>query len=223
MARSNSGYIGPYILPSDISAVSGIHSLAAQQQLQGSSRWNSVYENLSTSLSLTGNLTATYANPTSVSIFKTSGGSAWDNSARGTVGYTAPCTIEFNKLADAGDNSVSYAMIGWNEDPTANNSYDTLDYAAYPYATSSYSVYHNGTNISPLVSSWSTAQKWYVVYTTAGHIKHYNGSTLMYNQTGYGAGKTVYFDTSFYAVNAVYGGFSNIRILRKEWNGTAYI
>lgn len=178
------------------------------------------YEILSYTLS--GNLTLTGGGTDSVSIFKTSGSNSWDNHAYSTSGFTAPCTIEFNKLAGAGDNGVSYAMIGWNEDPTANASYTTLDYASYPYDTNGYYIYHNGSGINPGVT-WNSSLKLYVVYTTDGYIKHYNGSTLLYTSPLYGTGKTVYVDSSFYSPNATYGGFSNIRVVRKAWNGTAYI
>ena len=49
---------------------------------------------------------------------------------------------------------------------------------------------------------------------------HYNGPTLLYS-VNYGSA-TVYLDTSFYAVNNIYGGFSNIRVIKKAWNGTGY-
>ena len=35
--------------------------------------------------------------------------------------------------------------------------------------------------------------------------------------------KTVYVDTSFYHTNHIYGGFSNVRVAKKAWNGTAYV
>jgi hypothetical protein len=176
------------------------------------------YVNLSFTAS--GNLTVTGAGTSTVSIFKTSGGAAWDNTAYSTTAFTAPCTIEFNKQADAGDNGVSYAMIGWNEDPTTNSSYTKLDYASYPFQTNGYYVYHNGSQINPSVT-WSTANKFYIVYTTDGYIKHYNGSTLLYS-VNYGAGKTVYLDSAYYSPNATYGGFSNIRVIESAWDGSSY-
>jgi hypothetical protein len=111
-------------------------------------------------------------------------------------------------------------MIGWNEDPTTNASYDTIDYASYPYQTNGYQVYHNGSQIVPGVT-WSTANKFYIVYGTDGYIRHYNGSTLLYS-VNYGTGKTVYVDSSYYSVNGTYGGFSNIKVIRSAWNGSVY-
>lgn len=176
------------------------------------------YETLTYTAS--GNLTVTDNGTDTVSIFKTSGSSAWDNQAYTTTSFTAPCTIEFNKQAGATDNGVSYAMIGWNEDPTTNASYTSLDYASYPFQTNGYYVYHNGSQINPSVT-WSTANKFYIVYDTDGYIRHYNGSTLLYS-VNYGTGKTVYVDSSFYSVNSTYGGFSNIKVIKDSWDGTSY-
>lgn len=180
---------------------------------------NFKYETLTYTTSA--NLTVTGNGTNSVNIFKTSGSNAWDNHAYTTTAFTAPCTIEFNKQAGATDNGVSYAMIGWNVDPTTNASYDTIDYASYPYATNNYQVYHNSSLVQN-GGTWSTSSKFYVVYGTDGFIRHYNGSTLLYS-VNYGTGKTVYVDSSFYSVNATFGGFSNIRVCRSAWNGTQYV
>ena len=165
-------------------------------------------------------LTATY-NGSVVSIFKTSGSSAWDKQAYSLTPFTAPCTIEFNKLAGATDNGVSYAMIGWNADPTTDASYTSIDWASYPYRTDTYSVYHNGSQVL-FSGAWDPAKRFYIVYDTDGYIRHYNGSTLLasFNK---GTGQTVYVDSSFYAVSGIYGGFSNIRVIKRSWNGTRYV
>ena len=172
---------------------------------------------------LSGNLTATNNGTDTVDIFKTSGSNSWDNHAYSDLSFTAPCTIEFNKQAGTSDNGVSYAMIAWNEDPTTNASYTSLDHASYPYRTDTYSVYDNGTGVTPSPGgSWSTSETFYLVYNTDGTIKHYNGSTLLHS-VAYGTGKTVYVDTSFYSPNSTYGGFSNIKVIGRAWNGTAYV
>ena len=171
---------------------------------------------------LSGNLTATNNGTDTVDIFKTSGSNSWNNHAYSDLSFTAPCTIEFNKQAGISDNGASYAMIAWNEDPLTNASYTSLDHASYPYRTGAYSVYNNGSAVTPSPGgSWSTAETFYIVYNTDGTIKHYNGSTLLHS-VSYGAGKTVYVDTSFYSPNATYGGFSNIKVIERAWNGTAY-
>lgn len=160
---------------------------------------------------------------TNVSAFKSSGSFAWDAHIYSLAPFTAPCTLEFNKWSASNDNGRSYAMIGWNTDPTTDASYTSLDYCSYPYATSSYSVYNNGTSITPLVSVWSRTTKFYIVYGSDGFIRHFNGSTQMYNVNWGNSTTTFYIDSSFYAVGPMFGGFSNIRAIKREWNGTRYI
>ena len=169
---------------------------------------------------LDSDLTLTEIDDSTVNIFKTSGSNAWGTQAYSLTPFIAPCTIEFNKQAGSSDNGLSYAMIAWNEDPTANASYTTLDHASYPYQTNAYSVYNNGSQVLS-TGSWSTSEKFYIVYNTDGTIKHYNGSNLLYS-VSYGTGKTVYVDTSFYSNNSTYGGFSNIKVSRRAWNGFEY-
>jgi hypothetical protein len=176
------------------------------------------YENLTYSFS--SNLTVTNNGTDKVSIFKTSGTFSWDTQAYSLTPFTAPCTIEFNKQAESYDNGLSYAMIGWNADPLTNASYDSIDYASYPFRSDNYQVYHNASQ-AHASGSWSTTDKFYVVYSTDGTIKHYNGSTLLYS-VYYGTGNVVYVDSSFYSPSSTFGGFSNIRVIRYEWDGTSY-
>jgi hypothetical protein len=177
------------------------------------------YDNLTFVLS--DNLTATNNGTSSVDIFKTSGTSAWNNHAYIAAPYTAPCTIEFNKQAASNDNGVSYAMISWNEDPTTDANYTSLDWASYPYRQDIYSVYHNGSQVL-FSGAWSASSKLYIVYGTDGFIRHFNGSTQLYSVST-GTGRTVYVDSSFYSVNATFGGFSGIRVIKAAWNGSAYV
>jgi hypothetical protein len=169
-----------------------------------------------------GNLTITGNGTRCVNIFKTGGSSSWDTQAYILQGFTAPCTIEFNKMAavPSGDNGVSYCMIGWNIDPTTDASYSSIDHASYPFTINNYHMYNNGSGIA-LGSTWDPSKKFYIVYAANGFTYHYNGSTLLYSANR-GTGSTVYLDTSFYSVNNIYGGFSNIRIIKKAWNGTSY-
>jgi hypothetical protein len=167
-------------------------------------------------ISLTGN------GSTNVDAFKTSGSFAWDAQAYSLTPFTAPCTIEFNKWSANNDNGRSYAMIGWNTDPTTNPSYDTLDYASYPYAMSNYQVYNNGTLVHNS-GTWSRTLKFYIVYGTDGFIRHYNGSTELYSVNWGNATTTFYVDSSIYAVGSTFAGFSNIRVIKMSWNGTRYI
>lgn len=178
-----------------------------------------VYETL-TFTGISGTLTVTGNGTNSVNIFKTSGSAAWDSQAYSNVGFTAPCTLEFNKLADATDNGASYSMIGLDPAPATDANYTAIDHASHPYFTNSYYVYDNGvvSNYGP----WSTSSKFYLVFSADGSIKHYNGSTLLY--TGAGTpGATRFIDSSFYSVNGTFGGFSNIRLTKNIWDGTKYV
>lgn len=168
----------------------------------------------------TSNVTLTNNGTQDVTMFKTADNNSWNGEVRSTVAFTAPCTIEFSKQAAATDNAASYAMIGWNQDPTANTSYTSLDYCAYPYTSNTYSVYHNGTQVH-FSGVWDVNQRFYVVYDTDGFIRHYNGSTLLYS-VSYGQNIPVYVDSSFYSVNSTFGGFSNVKVTRSSWNGTTY-
>lgn len=195
-----------------------INASARAYGFRSASSSTATYDTLNFTAS--GNLTVTNNGTSNVNIFKTSGGFSWDNQAYITTPYTAPCTIEFNKQAISGDNGLSYAMIGWNADPTSDASYSSIDHASYPYSTSGYYIYNNGSGSGPY-AGWSTASKFYLVYSTDGYFRHYNGSTLLYS-VNYGIGNTVYIDSSFYSVDGTYGGFSNLRIIKSAWNGTSY-
>jgi hypothetical protein len=153
-------------------------------------------------------------------MYKSGGGYGWDTQAYCLKAFMAPCTIEFNKLAGSSDNSYSYSMIGWNADPLTDASYSSIDYAAYPYYTGGYVVYHNGSYVNNY-GPWDSSKKFYIVYDTDGYIRHYNGSVLL-TQYNKGTGGTVYIDTSFYTTHETYGKFSNVRAIRRSWNGTQY-
>lgn len=166
-------------------------------------------------------LTVTGNNTSNVSVAKTSGGSSWDSHAYCPTPFTAPVTLEFNKLAGVGDNGASYAMISLNDDPLTDASYTSLDYAAYPFDQNNYYIYHNGSGIYAGVG-WNSALKFYITYRVDGTLLHYNGSNLLYS-VNYGTGRTVYVDSSFYSVNSTFSNFSNIRVIKKTWNGTLYV
>lgn len=168
------------------------------------------------------NITVDQISTTTFDLHKTSGNNAaWDGQAYSNESFTAPCTIEFYKKAESSDNSLGYSMIGWTTDPTSNNNYNTIDIAAYPYQSSTFKKYANGSNLGDSVA-WDPNKKIYVSYDTDGYVRFYNGSTLLYSYN-YGTGNTVYVDSSFYRVNSEYGKFSSIRVARKSWNGTEYV
>jgi len=168
-----------------------------------------------------GNMTLTNNGTQEVTMFKTSDANSWNGQVYSLEMFTAPCTIEFDKQAASGDNGASYAMIGWNTDPTSDSSYTSLDYAAYPYQQNDYVIYNNGSGQAGL-GAWDSNKRFYVVYDTDGYIRHYNGNKLLYS-VNYGTGNKVYVDSSFYSVNATYGGFTGVKVSRRSWNGYMYV
>jgi hypothetical protein len=154
-------------------------------------------------------------------LIRTSGTTGWNAHAYSNQAFTAPCTIEFYKIAEASNNGKSFAMIGWNVDPTTNASYDSIDIAAYPYRTSDILIYTNGTHYAT-GGAWDPEKRFYMTYDTDGNVRLWNGETLLYTYS-YGTGKTVYIDTSFYITDETYNRFSEVRVTKKSWNGSKYV
>lgn len=167
-------------------------------------------------------LTFTNNGSDDVTIAKTAGSASWNAGAYVSTPFTAPVTVEFYKQTGTGDNGASYAMISWNVDPTTNASYTDLDYAAYIYSSGFVGHYHNGSNQGNTTVAHNTTKKFYLVYATDGYQYLYWGSTMV-RSFNRGTGLTVYLDTSFYSVNSTFSRFFNIRVIRKAWNGTAYV
>jgi hypothetical protein len=167
------------------------------------------------------NMTLTNNGTQDVTMFKTSDNNSWNGEVRSTESFSAPCTIEFSKQSGTTDNLASYLMIGWNEDPTTNTSYTSIDHASYPYQQNSYVVYNNGGS-AIVLGPWDQNKRFYIVYDTDGFIRHYNGSTLLYS-ANYGTNKTVFVDSSFYSVNSTFGGLTNVKVARSSWNGFSYV
>jgi hypothetical protein len=168
----------------------------------------------------TGSMTLTNNGTQEVTMSKPSGGDSWNTQAYSTEMFTAPCTIEFSKLAGTSDNGASYAMIGWNTDPTTNESYDTIDHASYPYQQNGYIVYNNGSPVNE-GKIWDPNKRFYLVYDIDGFIRHYNGNQLIYS-ANYGTGNKVYVDSSIYSVGSG-GRFTNVKVSRRSWNGYTYV
>ena len=169
----------------------------------------------------TANMTLTNNGTQDVTMFKNTNNNSWNGEVRSTESFSAPCTIEFSKQSGTTDNGASYLMIGWNEDPTTNTSYTSIDHASYPYQQNSYVVYNNGGS-AIVLGPWDQNKRFYIVYDTDGFIRHYNGSTLLYS-ANYGTNKTVFVDSSFYSVNSTFGGLTNVKVAKSSWNGFSYV
>jgi hypothetical protein len=155
-----------------------------------------------------------------VTVAKNADNNSWSGQAYSTRAFTAPCTIEFSKQAAVSDNGASYAMIGWNTDPTTDANYTSLDHASYPYRSDTYSVYNNGSQVH-FSGAWDVNKKFYIVYGTDGFIRHYNGSTLLYS-ANYGTGNIVYVDCSLYNTDSTFGIFKDVKVSCRAWNGLGY-
>jgi hypothetical protein len=168
-----------------------------------------------------GTITITNNGSIGVTAFKTAGSAVWDSHIYCTVPFNAPCTVEFTKLALSTDGGTAYSMLGWSLNPTANASYQTVTSASYPYITTGYQVYSTGALLGTF-GAWNPALRFYLSYGLDGFVRHYNGATLLASHN-VGVDRTFYIDSSFYSVNGTYGGFSDIRAIRKIWNGTTYV
>lgn len=175
-------------------------------------------------LNVTGNASQSGSGTTQVSAQKSSGTSGWNSKAYSTETWNAPATIEYNKLAGATDNGVSYAMMSFNTDPTTNDSYSSLDLASYPYYTGSWYGYNNGSGYggnSGNDQSWSTDDKFYLVYLPDGTIQHWTGTKLLHSEAYHTTSQpAVHLDMAFYANSATYNRFFNVRVASGFiWNG----
>jgi hypothetical protein len=171
-------------------------------------------------LSITGNLTST------VTMYKLTGGTAYNAGALETTGFTPPVTVEFDKTAATADDNTSRAIISLdNNNDNQSGDRTQFDWGAYPYGTTSlWVVYDNGTFVQGSSVSWSNADKKYIVYGTDGTIKHYSGGTLMYETAVGAAGtSTRYLRTTFFDANSGNAAFSNIRVRKQLWNGSSYV
>lgn len=170
---------------------------------------------------LTTNVTVDNNGTTSATFRKTGGSQqTWDAQAYSLTPFQAPCTIEFTKNAPATWQDDSASMIGWNVDPQSNASYTSIDEAAYPQITNSFYVYRNG-NGTTINQSWSSSIRLYIVYDVDGFVRYYNGSTLLFT-SNYGAGKTVYVDSSIWGTYANCF-LINVKVSKWSWNGTEYV
>ena len=181
------------------------------------------HTNASTNLSITGNGTDNIT-----SVYKNSGSNAWDTGFY-TPTFTAPITFEFNKTAATTDNSVSYIFIGITSTPSVNapssSMHDNLDYYFYSRRSDRYTVRSSKSLISEFNGpAWDITKKHYIVYKTNGDLEFWNGNIKKYTAANWGTGKSVRFETSHHVNSSTLTNqLTNIRMKRREWNGTKYI
>jgi hypothetical protein len=72
--------------------------------------------------------------------------------------------------------------------------------------------------------SWNSTDTFYIVYKTNGDVEWWQAGTK-FKTIAWGTGKTVYLSTTFHKQGngSDNGSVKNIRIKRRQWDGTKYI
>ena len=83
-----------------------------------------------------------------------------------------------------------------------------------------------GTDVTneAIATAWNSTDTFYIVYKTNGDVEWWQAGTKFKTFT-WGAGKTVYLSATFHKQGngSDNGSFKNIRIKRRQWDGTKYI
>ncbi|MCB5191276.1 hypothetical protein LG198_11110, partial [Methylobacillus arboreus] len=136
------------------------------------------------------------------SVKKTGGGNAWgDADAISMESFTGGAYVS----AQAGQTNLA-GMFGLNADPTANKSYNTLDYAWYPTSTGILQIYENGTHRGDF-GTYTTSDILAIEYV-GSEVRYLKNGVIMRTVSDVGVDRNFYFDSSFNSV-----GFSLNNIL----------
>ena len=156
--------------------------------------------------------------------YKSAGGNTWNGGWYMDTGYTAPVTFEYKASASSGDDGNSYKQIGISDaivQTYANNDFDIYHYAYYQSA-----FQFQGTDITTesVASPWNSTDTFYIVYKTNGDVEWWQAGTKI-KTVSWGVGKTVYLSATLHKQGngSDNGSFKNIRIKRRQWDGTKYI
>jgi len=180
------------------------------------------HANASQNLTIVGNGTDNIT-----SVYKSSGSNGWDTGFY-TPTFTAPITFEFNKTAASSNDSVSYIQIGITSTPTvaaaSGNMSSNTDYYFYAYQYQTYNMGSGkGLSTGGDGTAWDITKKHYIVYKTNGNLEFWNGGDLKKTYV-WGTGKSVNFQTNHHINSSTLNNqMTNIRMKRREWDGTKYI
>jgi hypothetical protein len=183
------------------------------------------YETI-TLLSKSGSQTIVYVDNGTTNVtntYKSTGGNTWNGGWYMDVGYTAPVTFEYKASASSSDDGNSYKQIGIND--TIVQTYGSHDFDIYHYAYYQSELNYNGTDITGgQGSSWNSTDTFYIVYKTNGEVEWWQAGTKFFT-VSWGTDKTVYLSTTLHKQGngSDNGSFRNIRIKRRQWDGTKYI
>jgi hypothetical protein len=156
--------------------------------------------------------------------YKSAGGNTWNSGWYMATGYTAPVTFEYKASAANSDDSNSYKQIGISD--SIDQTYNEADFDIFHYAYYQSAFYIDGNDVTQasVATSWNSTDTFYIVYKTSGEVEWWQAGTKFRTMT-WGTGKTVYLSTTIWKQGngSDNGSFKNIRIKRRQWDGTKYI
>ena len=156
--------------------------------------------------------------------YKSAGGNTWNGGWYMATGYTAPVTFEYKASASSGDDGNSYKQIGISDSVVQTYaSYDT-DIYHYAYYQSAFNIDGNDVTGEAVASPWNSTDTFYIVYKTNGDVEWWQAGTKI-KTVSWGTGKTVYLSATLHKQGngSDNGSLKNIRIKRRQWDGTKYI
>ena len=158
--------------------------------------------------------------------YKNAGGNTWNGGWILLTGYTAPVTFEYKASAASSDDGNSYKQIGINDSITQTYASGNTDFDIYHYAYYQSATNFDGSDIPAGNESyvWNSTDSFYIVYKSDGDVEWWQAGTKIKNWS-WGTGKTVYLSSTFHKQGngSDNGSFKNIRVKRRQWDGTKYI
>jgi hypothetical protein len=184
------------------------------------------YETI-TLLTKSGSQTITYVDNGTTNVtntYKSAGGDTWNGGWYMDTGYTAPVTFEYKASASSSDDGNSYKQIGINDAIVQTYASADFDIYNYPYYQSAFYIDGNNVTGETVATSWNSTDTFYIVYKTNGDVEWWQAGTK-FKTVSWGTGKTVYLSTTLHKQGngSDNGSFKNIRIKRRQWDGTKYI
>ena len=182
-----------------------------------------------TLLTKSGSQTITYVDNGTTNVtntYKSAGGDSWNGGWYMDTGYTAPVTFEYKTSASNSDDGQSYKQIGISDSIITSDigNGGAMDIYHYAYFGSGFRIQGNDVTDETVATAWNSTDTFYIVYKTNGDVEWWQAGTKFRTMT-WGTGKTVYLSTTIWKQGngSDNGSFKNIRIKRRQWDGTKYI
>ena len=158
--------------------------------------------------------------------YKSAGGDTWNGGWILNTGYFAPVTFEYKTLASSNDDSNSYKQIGVNDalNETWNSGDGDFDIYHYAYYQSQTNFGGNDITDGAVNYAWNSNDTFYIVYKSDGTLEWWQAGTKIKSWT-WGTDKRIYLSATFWKQGngTNHGSFKNIRVKRRQWDGTKYI